>query len=139
MKGGIIAWRRVAGELEFLLGHPTRHGPQSWVFPKGNIKRREAVQAGAIREFCEETGLGLSAADIERMQRLDGGDDTHIAVFALPLDADPATLHSNLVKGESFPELDDYRWCSLDDALALAEPPLAHWFKLAAKAAGGRA
>jgi 8-oxo-dGTP pyrophosphatase MutT (NUDIX family) len=52
---GVIAFRRRAGVLEFLLIKKSRGG--WWALPKGHPEEGETPQAAAIRETFEETGL----------------------------------------------------------------------------------
>lgn len=52
---GAILWRRVDGELKFLLIHRDRYDDWSW--PKGKLDKNEHVCTAAVREIREETGI----------------------------------------------------------------------------------
>jgi predicted NUDIX family NTP pyrophosphohydrolase len=126
---GLLLYRRTAGGIEVLLGHPG--GPfwrnkdmGSW--SKGLIGAGESPLAAAKREFVEETGykprgksLPLGAA------KQPGGKIVH--VWAVEDNWDAALLKSNMFEMEwppgsgrrqSFPELDRAAWLSLAEARA---------------------
>jgi len=126
-----LLYRRTAGGIEVLLGHPG--GPfwrnkdmGSWSIPKGLIGAGESPLAAARREFVEETGykprgksLPLGAA------KQPGGKIVH--VWAAEDNWDAALLKSNMFEMEwppgsgrrqSFPELDRAAWLSLAEARA---------------------
>jgi predicted NUDIX family NTP pyrophosphohydrolase len=128
---GLLLYRRTAGGIEVLLGHPG--GPfwrnkdmGSWSIPKGLIGAGESPLAAAKREFVEETGykprgksLPLGAA------KQPGGKIVH--VWAVEDNWDAALLKSNMFEMEwppgsgrrqSFPELDRAAWLSLAEARA---------------------
>jgi predicted NUDIX family NTP pyrophosphohydrolase len=128
---GLLLYRRTAGGIEVLLGHPG--GPfwrnkdmGSWSIPKGLIGAGESPLAAAKREFVEETGykprgksLPLGAA------KQPGGKIVH--VWAGEDNWDAALLKSNMFEMEwppgsgrrqSFPELDRAAWLSLAEARA---------------------
>lgn len=59
---GLLLFRRPAGGLEVLLGHPggpfwTTRDAGAWTIPKGGIHAGESPLETAIREFTEETGF----------------------------------------------------------------------------------
>ena len=62
VSAGLLMYRRVNGNLEFLLVHPG--GPfwknkdaGAWTIPKGELHENEEPLAAAVREFEEELGL----------------------------------------------------------------------------------
>lgn len=62
LAAGVLLWRPVGREPEFLLLRNARHG--TWGFPKGHLEAGEDVVAAARRETEEETGIALAAADL---------------------------------------------------------------------------
>ena len=62
VSAGLLVYRRSAGQVEVLLGHPggplwARRHAGAWMVPKGEIEGDEVPLAAALREFEEETGL----------------------------------------------------------------------------------
>lgn len=114
--GGVI-YRLVAdGEVEVcLIG---THNHRRWALPKGHVEHGESVEACAVREVFEETGI--LGTYLERLGR-------HEYEF-VHRDADgPVRIHKlvhvcllKYVSGEPTPELeevDDARWFPIDEAL----------------------
>jgi predicted NUDIX family NTP pyrophosphohydrolase len=65
LSAGILVHRTAGGDREVLLGHPG--GPfwrgrdlGSWSIPKGLVEPGEEPLEAAVREFMEETGLGVA-------------------------------------------------------------------------------
>lgn len=54
ISSGIIIYRRVNGELRFLILY---HGRNQWEIPRGKIEKEERSFAAALREVREETGF----------------------------------------------------------------------------------
>lgn len=62
ISAGILAWRRTAGGIEFLLAHPggphfSRKDEGFWGIPKGHAEPGEDLECAARREFLEELGF----------------------------------------------------------------------------------
>ena len=53
--GGMVIDRDDAGSVRVLVVHRPRY--DDWSFPKGGVKRDEAIEAAALREVKEETGI----------------------------------------------------------------------------------
>ena len=128
---GILLYRRTAGSVEVLLGHPG--GPfwrnkdlTSWSIPKGLIGEGESPVAAATHEFAAETGYtprGTCLLLGEAKQP--GGKIVH--AWAVEDDWDATLLKSNLFdmewppksgRRQSFPELDRAEWLGIAEARA---------------------
>jgi len=126
---GILLYRRRAGRLEVLLGHPggpfwKKRDLGAWTIPKGEIGEGEDAYAAARREFVEETGVtpGEECAALTP-RRMPGGKTVY--VWAVEGDCDAACVKSNLFSMEwpprsgvhaEFPEIDRAEWFGLEEA-----------------------
>ncbi len=129
---GILLFRE-ALELEVLLAHPG--GPfwrnkqrGAWSIPKGLVEPGEDEQGAALREFEEETGVRLERHLLLALGEVQLRSKKTVVAWACPGDLDPADLKSNSVRLEwprgsgrviEFPETDEVRWCTLDEAAFL--------------------
>ena len=126
---GILLYRRISSETEFLLAHPG--GPfwkskdlASWSIPKGEFTNEENALDAAIREFQEETGLLLKGVFTElKPVKLKSGKI--IYAWACEQDFDTESLVSNTFEMEwppksgkfiSIPEVDEARWFNYEAA-----------------------
>ena len=142
VSAGILLFRRTAGGLEVLLGHPG--GPYwrsqdygSWSIQKGLAEDGEALDSVAAREFAEETGFELAAITV------DGGPPARdlgevqlrsgkvVRAWAVEGDLDPALASSNEIEIEwpprtgrrlLIPEVDRLAWFGLAEARRRAHP-----------------
>jgi predicted NUDIX family NTP pyrophosphohydrolase len=136
VSAGLVMYRRGPSGVEVLLAHPGgpffRHKDQgAWTIPKGRPAPGEALEAAAVREFCEETGLSVSEpliplGDIKQRS----GKTVHAWAFEgdLPPNYVPA---SNAFRVEwpprsgrlqRFPEVDRAEFFSVSDARAKINP-----------------
>lgn len=127
---GILLYRKIQSEIEFLLVHPG--GPfwknkdlGTWSIPKGEFSDEEKPFDAAIREFEEETGIEL-AGDFEALQPVKLKSGKMIYAWAHARDIDASHISSNTFemewppksgKFESFPEVDKAGWFSATAAL----------------------
>lgn len=71
--GGVAATNAEAVESISLLIISSRKRPNTWVFPKGGIKREESASEAAIRETFEEAGIeGPLLAQLEPQFQVSG-------------------------------------------------------------------
>ncbi|MBV8686216.1 MAG: NUDIX domain-containing protein [Alphaproteobacteria bacterium] len=135
VSAGILLYRRGAAGPEVLLVHPG--GPfwrgkdeGAWMVPKGGIEAGEESAAAARREFEEELGA-MPPGEPRFLCRVRQAGGKWVEAFALEGDFDCAALASNRFTLEypprsglyqDFPEVDEARWFTLDQAAARMLP-----------------
>jgi len=126
---GILLYRRAEG-LEIFAGHMggpfwAKKTEQSWSIPKGIYTDEEEPLAAALREFTEEIGTEPPAANYSLLGEYRQASGKRLTVFAAESDFAFEFLDSNTFelewpprsgKIQEFPELDEARWLTLDDA-----------------------
>lgn len=132
---GILMYRIRDGVPEILIVHPG--GPfwsgkhqGAWSIPKGEVNPGEEPLVAARREFAEETGLTPEGPFVQLTPvRLRSGKTIH--AWGVAGDCDPRALRSNSFEIEwpprsghvqSFPEVDEARFCGVDEARRLLNP-----------------
>lgn len=127
--------RGAGGSIEVLLarpGGPYWHGKDAgaWTIPKGEYAAPETALDAAQREWAEETGFPASppfASLGEAVQK----SGKRVSAWAFEGDCDPAQMRCNTFEMEwpprsgrrqSFPELAEAKWFSVDDARAKIHP-----------------
>jgi predicted NUDIX family NTP pyrophosphohydrolase len=127
---GVLAWRRVAGEPQFLLVHPggpywARKDEAAWSIPKGLVEAGEEGWAAARREFAEELGVAIEGEPAPLSPCPTPGGKLVLA-WLVEADLDVAAIRSNSFEIEwpprsgrraVFPEVDRAGW--FDPATAL--------------------
>lgn len=112
---------------KLLVCHPTNHALDFWSIPKGKVEDGEMILNGAIRETLEETNIDLSS--VVGLKQLESVTYKHKKKVIHPfLCWEPAVTGLNwftfdikcnsfvpLERG-GFPEMDDYKWVTLDEA-----------------------
>jgi|SRR3954452_18666341 len=132
---GILLFRERDRQTQVLLIKPG--GPfwrnkdaGAWMIPKGAVEPGETPAEAALREFEEETGTGLSSLPFPLATVRQAGGKT-VEAFALEGDLDCAAVRSNAFEMEwpprsgqrqSFPEVVEARWLSLEEARGLMLP-----------------
>jgi predicted NUDIX family NTP pyrophosphohydrolase len=132
---GVLLFRQREGLTEVLLIRPggpfwrNRHAG-AWMIPKGMVEPGEAPAEAALREFEEETGTKLTSIPFPLATVCQAGGKI-VEAFALEGDLDPTAIRSiefevewppRSGRRQSFPEVDEARWMSLDEARALMLP-----------------
>lgn len=127
---GLLLHRRVADDVEVLIGHPggpfwARKDEGAWSIPKGEYDAGEDPWEAAQREFAEE--LGCVPPDGPRLElgTIKQPSGKMLTVFAVEADLDVSAFQSNTFtlewpKGsgrlQEFPELDRVAWLSVPEA-----------------------
>ena len=133
---GIVLHRDGARELEVLLVHPggpfwAKKDLGAWSIPKGEYEPDEDPRACALREFEEETGTRLDAAELIELGAVVQKAGKEVSAWAARGDLDPATVRSNTFtmewpprsgRRQEFPEIDRAEWFALDEARAKLVP-----------------
>ena len=129
LSAGILIYRGSGPQLEVLLVHPggpyyTNKDLGVWSIPKGGPHDGETLLHAAYRELSEETGFAVQGTELPLGSvKQKGGKTVHC--FAIEGSVDPTTLQSDTFEmtwpprsGEKqhFPEVDEARWFTLDEA-----------------------
>jgi predicted NUDIX family NTP pyrophosphohydrolase len=127
--GGILLFRRLAGNLQVMLVHPG--GPYwenkdegVWSIPKGLFEENEGPLEAARREFAEETGFDAEGEFIE-LGELVQPSKKIVHAWALEGDLDTTRIRSNTFtlewppntgRLEDYPEIDKGQWFDIAEA-----------------------
>ncbi len=118
-------------DKKLLICHPTNHGygKGNWSIPKGKIEEGETTIQAALRETFEETNLDLNNIPHFNVYALEAVNYGHKKKMIYPFlfierensDLDWLSIeikcNSNVPESRGgFPEMDEYLWCSLDEA-----------------------
>jgi predicted NUDIX family NTP pyrophosphohydrolase len=129
---GILLHRPAADGREVLIGH--MGGPfwatkddGAWSIPKGEYEPGEDAFAVALREFEEELGSPVPAADFVPLGEVRTTSSKVLTVWAAEGDLDPSAAVSNTFELEwpprsgrfqQFPEIDRAAWFPVEEARA---------------------
>jgi predicted NUDIX family NTP pyrophosphohydrolase len=127
---GILLHRPTPDGREVLIGHMggpfwAKKDAGAWSIPKGEYGPGEDAFAVALREFEEELGTAVPAADFVPLGELRTTSSKVLTVWAAEGDLDAATAVSNTFELEwpprsgrvqEFPEIDRAAWFALDEA-----------------------
>ena len=132
---GILLWKPDGAGVMVLLVHPG--GPfwknkdaGAWSIPKGEYVEGEEALGAAKREFGEELGP-LPSGEIVPLGDIKQRGGKLVTGFALQADFDCSTFKCNKFEMEwpprsgrrqSFPEVDQAQWFSLEDARQKINP-----------------
>ena len=131
---GIVLYRIVDGEPQVLLGHMggpfwRRKDAGAWTIPKGGYPPEEDALVAARREYAEEVGHPVPAAEPLPLGEVLQANGKIVTAWAVEGDLDPTSARSNFFhlewppgsgRQEAFPELDRVAWFSLEQAAAKA-------------------
>lgn len=118
---------------EVLIEHPTNHSPNIWSIPKGVVNKGENEYDAAIRETTEETSIDIRKIKHELIKEIPlikyHSNRNKIKMFVIQLKEDISELELSCpsmvtqMRGETlikpFPEVDEYRWVSLEESCKL--------------------
>jgi 8-oxo-dGTP pyrophosphatase MutT (NUDIX family) len=118
-----------------LLAHATE--TTHWDIPKGHGEDGEAPHVTALREMVEETGIALAAERLKDLGLFVYRRDKDLHLFAArastnELDLSTCTCTSLFPRrsdGTLIPEMDDYRWASIDEIPRYASHSLTRLFE----------
>jgi predicted NUDIX family NTP pyrophosphohydrolase len=129
LSAGILVYRQQDDGLRVLLAHPG--GPfwrnkdaGAWSIPKGEIAEGEDHLGAAVREFEEETGIGLSG-DFLPLGEIKQKGGKVVRAWAHEAAIDARAIKSNTFeiewpprsgRRESVPEIDRAEWFDLEEA-----------------------
>jgi 8-oxo-dGTP pyrophosphatase MutT (NUDIX family) len=122
----------VRKDKKLLICHPTNHKSDFWSIPKGKVDNGESLLDGALRETYEETNIDLRNNYNFGIHVLPPVNYTHnkkvINAFVYVENPD-STMDWNSIEIKcnsnvpaergGFPEMDDYKWVSIEEAKAL--------------------
>lgn len=120
---GIIPYKFEDGKIRFFVGHPggsNNRNKNYWALLKGTMENGEDTLDTALREFGEESGLKFDIDEWKERMWLVGTvkqrSDKIVTAYAIEVnDIDVTSCFSNLVYGETFPEIDKYAWLTIGD------------------------
>lgn len=133
VSAGILLYRWRKHRLEVLIGHPggpfwaNRHFG-AWGLPKGLVDPDEEPCEAAKREFEEKTGHVVPPGEMLDLGEVVLRSGKRVVAWAVAGTLDAGMAHSNAVRMEwpkgsginiEFPEIDEFRWCDLDEAKTL--------------------
>lgn len=123
----------INSDNRLLIGHPTKHGPNTWSIPKGRMDEGETKQFEvAKRELLEETNIDINQLKIEKVVEFDlvryRETNKYLKGFFIKVDDD---FYNHDIKCDSmvyrdgkpaFPEFDNFKWVTIEESKQLLHP-----------------
>lgn len=119
-------------DKKLLICHPTNHAEDFYSIPKGKVEENETFLEGAFRETYEETNLSLKDSNKFTIYPLQSVNYSHKKKILYPFvclenfdskfDWDSVDLKCNSDVEDArgnFPEMDGYKWVTLEEARPL--------------------
>lgn len=131
---GIVAYKIVNNQIYVFLAHmrgPYWEGINTWSILKGEHDKKEKIIDTAIREFQEECGQKTEFQNLFYLHTEKQKSRKLVVFFAGETDIDTTKCLSNTFplewpKGsgniKDFPEMDEYKWFPIDDAIKIILP-----------------
>lgn len=130
---GIYLFR---SDNKMLIGHPTKHKSNIWSIPKGRMDEGENDYFDvAKRELLEETNINLDKYKIERKKEFDSvqfKENRCLKAFFIKVNSDFSDSDIkctsmvyrkiNGVDTPVFPEFDEFRWVTIEEAKEVLRP-----------------
>ncbi len=115
---------------KLLICHPTNHPLDLWSIPKGKVEEGEDFISAAIRETYEETNIDVSTYNriipLPLITYVKKKKVIHPFLIweydnkTLPWNSFDIKCNSNVPEDKGgFPEMDDFKWVSIDEAREL--------------------
>lgn len=110
---------------KLLICHPTHSRWNNWSIPKGLMEAGEDVHDVCIRELKEETGIDVAKINVISEHPLPSRkyqkQKKVLESFLIVTDTDLSghKYSSNLVEGKDFPEIDKWKWVTLEEAVSM--------------------
>ena len=110
---------------KLLVCHPTHSRWNNWSIPKGLMETGEDIYDVCIRELGEETGIDIAKINIISKHQLPSRkyqkQEKVLESFLIVTDTDLSKheYSSNLVDGKDFPEVDKWKWVTLEEAVRM--------------------
>jgi len=108
-----------------LVCHPTNSRWNNWSIPKGVMEKGEEIYDVCVRELNEETGIDIDKINILASHRLPTRkyqkQEKSLESYLIITDTDFSDhkFISNLVEGKDFPEIDKWKWVTLEEAVKM--------------------